>query len=358
MQIRKEKNKKSTHYRAVVRYKNFYKSQTFDSKDEAKEWGMNLELALKKGKTKINAVTKDNIIITVEDLIKDFKTNIAPKKYKKVEQYNFMFDWWIDKIGQINVRDLSSSTLSQCKNLLINEAPDKPYKDNKQKSNSTVNKYLFCMSAVLRYAVKELELLDINPMSKVDKLKKKKGIVRFLTESEIDILLNTAKNMPTKYAYLIYLFILLDISSGGRYSEVLNLTVENIDFDNEIFHFIDTKNGKDRGVPIYTRVMDILKSYLADNNITSGYIFSFNGKIPYMKGLVEKTIKTAQIENCRIHDFRHTYASHLAMNGASLLEIAELLGHSNLNQVQIYAHLTRKHTAKLVRKMSANILNI
>ena len=358
MQIRKEKTKKGSHFRAVVRYKNFYKSQTFDSKEEAKEWGMNLELALKKGKAKINAVKKDSIIITVKDLIDDFKTNIAPKKYKDDKKYAFIFDWWIEKIGHINVSDLSSSALSQCKNLLINEAPTKPYKNHSNKSNSTVNKYLFCMSAILKYAYRELEIIDHNPMSKVDKLKKKKGVVRFLTESEIDTLLNTAKNMPTKYAYLIYLFILLDISSGGRYSELLYLTVENIDFENEIFHFINTKNGKDRGVPIYTRIMDILKSYLVENNIESGYIFTLNGKVPYMKGLVEKTIKEAGIKNCRIHDFRHTYASHLAMNGANLLEIAELLGHENLNQVQIYAHLTKKHTSKLVRKMCANILNL
>ena len=63
----------------------------------------------------------------------------------------------------------------------------------------------------------------------------------------------------------------------------------------------------------------------------------------------------AKIENFRFHDLRHSAASYLAMNGASLAEIAEVLGHKTLQMVKRYAHLSEAHTAKVVAKMNESI---
>src|SRR5262245_53923378 len=60
----------------------------------------------------------------------------------------------------------------------------------------------------------------------------------------------------------------------------------------------------------------------------------------------------AGIENFRFHDLRHTAASYLAMSGASLAEIAEILGHKTLQMVQRYAHLSEAHTAAVVGRMT------
>lgn len=354
-QIRKVENKNGISYKAVIRikgYKPLYK--TFEKKTEAKTWATEIELQMKKGLwNKANFEKDVSPIITVTDLIDDFEKNIAPKRYSKPHQYKVMYDWWRNKIGHLNLSDLSSNTLTQCKNILASEAPDKKYKGHETKSNSTVRKYMFALSAILRYGVRDLQLLDVNPMSNVEKPRKNKGIVRFLSEDERKSLITACKN----YSDTLYLFVILAAFSGGRYSEILHLTVENIDFENEMVYYVDTKNGEDRGVPIYHKLMEILKKYLESHNITSGYVFinQKKNKLYFIKGILEKIIKDTKIENFRIHDLRHTYASYLAQNGAELLEIAQLMGHKNLQQVQIYAHLTRKHTAKVVRKMSANM---
>ena len=355
-QIRKVKNKKGIGYRAVVRYKSFYKSQTFNSKDEAKIWANELEIRLKKGKVQINAKNKDNIIVTVEDLIQDYKKNVAEKKYSHPEKYDVMYDWWIDKIGTVNLQDLKASTLSQCKKLLMNEAPSKNYKKHEKKSNSTVNKYLFALSSALNYAFKELEIIDSNPMSKVAKLSKNNGVVRFLSQEEIDKLLSLCK----KHSNRLYIFVLIAVSTGARYSEIINLNVENIDFINNMFHFINTKNNENRGVPGVYKVLEEVNNFLFEQDIESGYIFlnDEKTKLSYLKGAFEKVVKEAKIENFRFHDLRHTCASYLAMNGASLLDIAEILGHKTLNMVKRYAHLTQKHTANLLTRMNDNILNL
>lgn len=68
-----------------------------------------------------------------------------------------------------------------------------------------------------------------------------------------------------------------------------------------------------------------------------------------------KALKAAQISNFRLHDLRHSTASYLTMNGASLLEIAEVLGHKTLQMVKRYAHLTESHTANVVERMNEKI---
>ena len=70
-----------------------------------------------------------------------------------------------------------------------------------------------------------------------------------------------------------------------------------------------------------------------------------------------KAVTQSGLEDFRFHDLRHTAASYLAMSGASLAEIAEILGHKTLSMVQRYAHLSEAHTSKVVERMSNKFLN-
>ena len=66
-------------------------------------------------------------------------------------------------------------------------------------------------------------------------------------------------------------------------------------------------------------------------------------------------LKKADIEDFRFHDLRHSAASYLAMNGASIAEIAEVLGHKTLQMVKRYSHLSEVHTAGVVARMNERI---
>lgn len=68
-----------------------------------------------------------------------------------------------------------------------------------------------------------------------------------------------------------------------------------------------------------------------------------------------KAMEDAELEDFRFHDLRHSAASYLAMNGATLAEIAEILGHKTLQMVKRYAHLSDQHTAKVVERMNKSI---
>jgi site-specific recombinase XerD len=66
-------------------------------------------------------------------------------------------------------------------------------------------------------------------------------------------------------------------------------------------------------------------------------------------------VAEARIENFHFHDLRHSCASYLAMNGASLLEVADVLGHMSIQMTACYAHLSSGHKAKLVNRVLGNL---
>ena len=70
----------------------------------------------------------------------------------------------------------------------------------------------------------------------------------------------------------------------------------------------------------------------------------------------EKVRDSGPLEDFRFHDLRHSTASYLAMSGASLLEIAEVLGHRTLQMVRRYAHLSEAHTASVIERMAREYL--
>lgn len=347
-------------YRAEVRIKgfkpvrkSFYDIDPKKAKKAAKIWADEIELNMQKGTYKENPIAKHDIS-TISQLIEYYDFNVAKNKYSHYEKYATIYNWWKNQIGNVKVTDLTTAMLSSCKNTLKHEKIKKGNLETNRSAN-TINKYLMCFSAILSYASNELELIQHNPMSKVKLEEKPKGRTRFLSLDEIAIFLKACKD----YSPTVYLFVMLLISTGARYSEVLQLCVENIDRDNLQVHFLNTKNGEHRGVPINKDVLDLISEYLKENNIKNGIIFRAkrsNAQYPYIKKAIEDIKKNIDTEYFTIHDLRHTTASYIAMNGGSLLDIAEILGHKSLSMARRYSHLTQKHTASLLNKVTAKIL--
>jgi integrase len=75
-------------------------------------------------------------------------------------------------------------------------------------------------------------------------------------------------------------------------------------------------------------------------------------KPPLLQWAWNRAIKRADIADFRFHDLRHSAASYLAMSGASLMALAEILGHKTLSMVKRYTHLSELHTRAVVAKMN------
>lgn len=352
--------KKGKKYQAVVRVKG-YKTQyrTFAKKTDAKLWASGIEVSMQNGTYKegnTSSLDGRQTIKTIGDLITYFQEHEAPNRYSYYEKYVVMYDWWKDRIGHLKCSELTPAVLSDCKRCLINEDAIKPLRGNAKRGSSTINKYLMSLSAILTFGKKEYGLWQVNPMHDVEKRKLPNLRVRFLSETEIELL----KNGTRQSSYRLYVFVLIAMTTGARYSEVLNLKVENIDFKALRVHFLNTKNGTNRGVPINKKLALKIKTLMRIKNIKEGCIFlnDKKTKLVFLKGEFENTIKDLGIKDFRFHDLRHTSASYLLMNGATIIELMELFGWSSQSMVRRYAHLSKTHTTSLVNKVSSMFLGI
>lgn len=341
-----KKNGKET-YHVEIRVKGYDPMRaTFDRLTDAKIWANKYESDMKLGKKIKKAECTKH---TLTELIDRYIEYELPQRKSDQKKFKMQLEWWKDKIGNHMLSEITPSLLSKYKDILANEPSKKPQHGRTTRSGATVNRYMACLSIVLTKAVKEWEWLDENPMFKVSKKKESKGRVRYLSEDEKTKLLEECKKLSKE----LYIVVLIAISTGARYSEIVNLKWKDIDFRNKQFHFLNTKNGESRGVPIVDIVMYELEQYSKIRNIKSDYIFvNKDGKLIYFRDLFYKAIEAARIDDFHFHDLRHTAASYLAMNGASLLEIADILGHKTLQMVQRYSHLTKKHTSILMNKVA------
>jgi integrase len=142
-------------------------------------------------------------------------------------------------------------------------------------------------------------------------------------------------------------------------SELLSLTWPNVDFQRSIIRLLETKNGESRAVPLTGFALKEIQRLAKVRRIDSLYVFPGRNEASPVNlwGAWRYAILRAGIENFRFHDLRHSAASYLAMNGASLAEIAEVLGHKTLSMVKRYTHLSEQHTARVVERMNTAIFD-
>ena len=135
---------------------------------------------------------------------------------------------------------------------------------------------------------------------------------------------------------------------------MLGLRWGEVDLTQGTLTFHRTKNGQTRTVPVVGLALQMLRQWRLWDRAPEAWVFpSLDG---HTKGWVDRAfrnaVKRAGIEKFRFHDLRHSAASYMAMSGASLLEIAEVLGHKQLVMVKRYAHLSPSHTRGVVERMT------
>ena len=237
--------------------------------------------------------------------------------------------------------------------------------DEKALEPATINRHLNSLSVVLTYA-REWGWVRQNPVRDARKFKEPRGIVRFLSDEERKLLLDACREDEYRPIYLI---VVLALSTGMRKEELLSLTWSQVDLAKWTLLLVKTKNGERRKIPVRGLALELLTNHAKIRRIDSDFLFPGENPSPHkecqkvnasarhfdIRKPWQRVIKRAKIVDFRFHDLRHSCASYLAMNGASLLEIAEVLGHKTLEVVKRYAHLADSHTAGVVERMNRKI---
>jgi len=214
-----------------------------------------------------------------------------------------------------------------------------------------VNCYLSALSHAFCIAVREWGWLEDSPTRKVRKPKQPRGRVRFLNDEERQRLLAACQASLSPYLYTV---VMLALATGARRGELLSLCWPDVDLKRGTLTFHETKNGERRTVPLTGQVLTLMQQHARVRRIDTVLVFpnSTGKRALDIRAAWQGAVKRAGIVDFRFHDLRHTAASYLAMSGASLAEIAEVLGHKTLAMVKRYAHLSEAHTRGVVERMN------
>ena len=139
--------------------------------------------------------------------------------------------------------------------------------------------------------------------------------------------------------------------------ELLTLTWPAVDLRRGRLILHDTKNRERRAVPLVGHARELVQQLAQVRRQDAPFLFPRpDGRKPLrLEYAWQRARQQAELPDFRFHDLRHSTASYLAMNGASLMDIAVMLGHKTLDMVRRYAHLTDAHVDSVVRKMNAKI---
>lgn len=338
---------KVTH-RVRIRMKGYpLQTASFDRLTDARRWAQQTETAIREGRY---FKTREAQRHTLAELIERYTREVLPKKKGRgIQIQGAQLAWWREQLGAHALANLTPPLLAEYRDKLAAGHPG-----NAPRSPATVIRYLAALSHCLSVAVKEYQWLEDSPLRKVSKPREPRGRVRFLSEPERAALLAACEESPNPYLFPV---VVLALSTGMRAGEIMALEWRDVDLARGWLTLRETKNGDIRGVPLAGKALDLLKQYGKVRRLDTPLLFPGNNpgkpvdlRVPWLAAL-----KRADIEDFRFHDLRHSCASYLAMNGASLNEIADVLGHKTLSMVKRYAHLSESHKAGVVERMNAAI---
>lgn len=340
-------------YRALIRLKGHpTQSATFDRLTDAREWARNTESAIKENRHFKTAEAKKH---TFSDLVDRYLKRVEQDNPRRLEEVKHQMEWWREELGYCVLADLSKALISEKIEKLSQKS--RTLKDGTVKtiSSARVNRYIAALSHACTLAVNEWEWLENHPVQKIKRRPEPRGRVRFLSDDERNRLLAACKDAKNPALYII---VVLALSTGARRGEIENMEWKNVDFNRRVIILEETKNGERRVLPLTGHALSLLQEHSKVRRIDSPFVFPSmrdSNKPLSTQTAWKNACKKAELEDFRFHDLRHSAASYLAMNGATLAEIAEVLGHKTLQMVKRYAHLSEAHTSSVVASMNERI---
>ena len=363
--IEKRDRKGRTVYMVDIRIAGFPRQKkTFQRLTDAKQWASKTETAIRDGEFR-------NVVRTAQrktlcDVIERYEGEVLPHKAKSTQRAAQTYlGHWKRELGSYALSFITPEVIAEQMKKL-ETAPDARAKEEgkaKPKARKTLKHYRDTLAVLFNHA-RTWGWVGGNPLDGVNKIT---GIRdqrdRYLNDGERKALLEACRTSDNSQLYPIVIFAL---STGARKGEILGLTLPDVDMARGLAVLRDTKNGETRSVPIVGHLHDVLVKHI---EWVKG---SYNEALPDadtqwlfprrdLKAAIdirtawENALETSGVKDFRFHDLRHSTASYLAMQGAGLLEIADMLGHKTLQMVKRYSHLSQDHKKGLAEKLSEGI---
>ena len=238
-------------FHAEVRLRGYTPQRdSFRTKSQAKKWIQDTESAIRDGRHFKTTEAKRH---TLGELIDRFVNQWLPKYPKRQDKQTALLTWWKNRLGHHVLSDLTPAVIAEARDTFLSETT----KRKQLRSPSTVNRFLAALSKALTVAVQEWGWLDDSPMRKVAKPSEGLGRDRFLSLEEKDRLLIACKESSNPNLYPL---VSLSILTAMRFSELINLKWEDVDFlRGRSITLRETKNGDRRIIPLTDSIEAIFK---------------------------------------------------------------------------------------------------
>lgn len=273
--------------------------------------------------------------------------------------------WWRQQVGHLRLDEINDDHLHAALQRLEAQPPryyagldadGRPIYKAKRKplTGSTVNRYISAIAALFTFAIRRRiapKAFD-HPARRLERPAETPQKTRFLSDDERVRLLEACK--ASKWPRL-YLLTLMALTTGARKGELMALRWAEVDMDRRIAHIGRSKNGMPKALPLVPAVLEQMQRF---RGAPGALVFPSRlspDKPMCFEARWAEALRQAGVRNFRWHDLRHSAASMLAMNGASLVEIADLLGHKQITMTQRYAHVAIAHRAALVERVMGGV---
>ena len=225
-------------------------------------------------------------------------------------------------------------------------------------STASKNLALGIIQRLFSYAVLPYKILPINELKVIPRYTDSKPVkIKALTDDEIEMFLSGVKSIN----YTYYILYCIAVYTGMRYGEIIGLTWENINLDNNTINVVQQFGAIDYNVysmkPLKSKnsyrqlpIPPVLKSVLLEYKETCTTDRLFNMRIS-SSGVASEMMKRFLPDNS-IHDLRHTYATKLLSNGVDIKTVSALLGDSLQTVLKTYVHFSDDMRIKAADKVA------
>lgn len=339
----------------------FYGNSKSEAADKATKYIHDLKLGL----------ISDDRAYTINMLLPKWLFSVKKNEIKPTsfESYESVYRNYIKPylIADLPIKDLKSLKIQGYYNKLLSD----------NISTSNIKKSHKLLRQFFEYTEREGYILK-NPCSNVALPKNNKSTetiinerktkFQYFNENEIEELLKIFKD--TRY----YNIILFALGTGMRKGEILGLQWSDIDFNSKEIHVLHNlsyvadisenghknystvlqtpkSNNSVRIIPMSNKVYDLLISLPQKSNYVFCNSQGSHIDIKWTEKFWHNKLQNTNMKNKRFHDLRHTFATMLLLNGANLIQIKELLGHSSVKITEMYLDALPKSKAEVINKI-------
>lgn len=212
-----------------------------------------------------------------------------------------------------------------------------------------IKRRLCCLRSFYRF-LRRQNLIETNPLSLLPSPKVPKPLPVWVSESQMDYLIDNVDYGQDFEGIRDHLLIVLLYSTGMRRSEAAGLKDTDVDFGAKQLK-VKGKGNKERLIPFGQELSELMSQYLDRRNAELGFYPS-----SFLTDIEGKPLTPAQVTSIAhkyleqipqlarkgAHVLRHSFATNMLAEGADLMAVKEILGHASLQSTEVYTHLTPK----------------